>query len=223
MEEEETDESTPAPADGLQTPSGLDTPSGLTSVVSTVPGGIETPDFLELRKRDSGATVEAAGGAPKQLYHVVPEKQTAVRGLMGSERGYDLGAVGGTAAGVPVLGDERSNKASLLHFTHLSLLTLYLAPRRSGRFYRCCRTRGTHSGPNTCQIRCGLERERGGTRVWEQGGLFRSYLQGECETQSQGRRERKGQGEGVQVLRWRPWVEAGFRRLYRILRVYDSY
>jgi splicing factor 3B subunit 2 len=113
MEEEESADATPAPADGLQTPSGLDTPSGLTSVVSTVPGGIETPDFLELRKRDSGATVEAASGAPKQLYHVVPERQTAVRGLMGSERGYDLGAVGASAAaGVPVLGDERGNKVS---------------------------------------------------------------------------------------------------------------
>jgi splicing factor 3B subunit 2 len=110
MEEDETADATPAP-DGLQTPSGLETPSGLTSVVSTVPGGIETPDFLELRKRDSG-TVEATGGAPKQLYHVVPERQTTVRGLMGSERGYDLGAVGGTAAGVPVLGEERSSKVS---------------------------------------------------------------------------------------------------------------
>ncbi|KAG9086941.1 hypothetical protein FRC06_002803, partial [Ceratobasidium sp. 370] len=109
MEEEESADAPPAPADGLQTPSGLETPSGLTSVVSTVPGGIETPDFLELRKRDSG-TVEASSGAPKQLYHVVPERQTAVRGLMGSERGYDLGAVGATAAGVPVLGDERSSK-----------------------------------------------------------------------------------------------------------------
>jgi splicing factor 3B subunit 2 len=112
MEEEESADTTPAPADGLQTPSGLDTPSGLTSVVSTVPGGIETPDFLELRKRDSGATVEAATGAPKQLYHVVPERQTAVRGLMGSERGYDLGAVGASAGGLPVLGDERGNKVS---------------------------------------------------------------------------------------------------------------
>jgi hypothetical protein len=31
--------------------SGLETPSGMASVTSTVPGGLETPDFLELRKR----------------------------------------------------------------------------------------------------------------------------------------------------------------------------
>lgn len=109
MEQDEAEESAP-PADGLQTPSGLETPSGLTSVVSTVPGGIETPDFLELRKRDTVETT--ASGAPKQLYQVVPERQTSVRGLMGSERGYDLGAVGGSAAGVPVLGEERSSKVS---------------------------------------------------------------------------------------------------------------
>jgi splicing factor 3B subunit 2 len=108
MEQDEDAEAAPS-ADGLQTPSGLETPSGLTSVVSTVPGGIETPDFLELRKRDSGA-VEAASSGPKQLYQVVPERQTAVRGLMGSERGYDLGSIGASGAGVPVLGEERSSK-----------------------------------------------------------------------------------------------------------------
>ncbi|EUC56930.1 splicing factor 3b subunit 2 [Rhizoctonia solani AG-3 Rhs1AP] len=108
MEQDEDAEAAPA-TDGLQTPSGLETPSGLTSVVSTVPGGIETPDFLELRKRDSGA-VEAASSGPKQLYQVVPERQTNVRGLMGSERGYDLGSIGASGAGVPVLGEERPSK-----------------------------------------------------------------------------------------------------------------
>ncbi|QRV75430.1 splicing factor 3B subunit 2 [Ceratobasidium sp. AG-Ba] len=106
MEEEDSADAAPAPADGLQTPSGLETPSGLTSVVSTVPGGIETPEVLDIRKRDTTADV----GGPKQLYQVVPERQTTVRGLMGSERGYDLGAVGASAAGVPVLGEERSSK-----------------------------------------------------------------------------------------------------------------
>lgn len=111
--EEESDEeesAEPAPADGLQTPSGLETPSGMASVVSTVAGGLETPDFLELRK---GRTIsEAVDSGPRSLYQVVPEKQTSirgsVRGLMGSERVYDVSAVAG--APIPVLGDERGTK-----------------------------------------------------------------------------------------------------------------
>lgn len=106
----------PAPADGLQTPSGLETPSGMTSVVSTVAGGLETPDFLELRK---GRTVSEAAesSGPRSLYQVVPEKQTNVRGLMGSERGYDVSAVAG--APIPVLGDERGTKVRFLHHFQL--------------------------------------------------------------------------------------------------------
>jgi splicing factor 3B subunit 2 len=104
-DEEETRE--PAPSDGLQTPSGLETPSGMTSVVSTVAGGLETPDFLELRKgRSVSDAMEASG--PRSLYQVVPEKQTSVRGLMGSERGYDVSAV--ASAPLPVLGEERGTK-----------------------------------------------------------------------------------------------------------------
>ncbi|KAL6301823.1 hypothetical protein BKA93DRAFT_861975 [Sparassis latifolia] len=106
-EEEEAPE--PTPADGLQTPSGLETPSGMTSVVSTVAGGLETPDFLELRKHGGRAQSEAAETGPRSLYQVVPEKQTSVRGLIGSERGYDVGAVTGAGA-IPVLGDERGAK-----------------------------------------------------------------------------------------------------------------
>ena len=98
--------------DGLQTPSGLETPSGMTSVVSTVAGGLETPDFLELRKNAPRPTHEDTG--PRSLYQVVPEKQTSVRGLMGSERGYDIGAVtGASGSNVPVLGEERSTKVRL--------------------------------------------------------------------------------------------------------------
>jgi len=103
----DSEEETPAPADGLQTPSGLETPSGMTSVVSTVAGGLETPDFLELRK--GRAASEAYDAGPRSLYQVVPEKQTSVRGLMGSERGYDVSAVA-SHANIPVLGDERSSK-----------------------------------------------------------------------------------------------------------------
>ncbi|KAF9473856.1 DUF382-domain-containing protein [Pholiota conissans] len=106
-EESEEEETEPAPVDGLQTPSGLETPSGMASVVSTVAGGLETPDFLELRKgRTVSEAMESTG--PRSLYQVVPEKQTSVRGLMGSERGYDVSAVAG--APIPVLGDERGTK-----------------------------------------------------------------------------------------------------------------
>ncbi|RXW14786.1 hypothetical protein EST38_g11069 [Candolleomyces aberdarensis] len=109
-ESEEEEMAEAGPADGLQTPSGLETPSGMASVVSTVAGGLETPDFLELRKgRDR--TEEPSSSGPRSLYHVVPEKQTSVRGLMGSERGYDVSAVAsGSNANVPVLGEERSTK-----------------------------------------------------------------------------------------------------------------
>jgi splicing factor 3B subunit 2 len=107
-ESEEEEVAEPAPTDGLQTPSGLETPSGMTSVVSTVAGGLETPDFLELRKQSGRAASEAVDAGPRSLYQVVPEKQTSVRGLMGSERGYDVSAVSG--APIPVLGDERATK-----------------------------------------------------------------------------------------------------------------
>jgi splicing factor 3B subunit 2 len=107
-ESEEDEAAEPAPTDGLQTPSGLETPSGMTSVVSTVAGGLETPDFLELRKHTARTVSEATEAGPRSLYQVVPEKQTSVRGLMGSERGYDVGAVSG--APIPVLGEDRGTK-----------------------------------------------------------------------------------------------------------------
>lgn len=108
-EEEETIESTPT--DGLQTPSGLETPSGMTSVVSTVAGGLETPDFLELRKNANRSQADSMESGPRSLYQVVPERTTSVRGLMGNDRAYDISAVAGTS--VPVLGDERGTKVRL--------------------------------------------------------------------------------------------------------------
>ena len=109
-EEEEEEEETAdiTPTDGLQTPSGMETPSGLTSVVSTVAGGLETPDFLELRKNAVRAASDSSDTGPRSLYQVVPERQTSIRGLMGSERGYDVSGISGGS--VPVLGDERSTK-----------------------------------------------------------------------------------------------------------------
>ncbi|KAJ7760402.1 DUF382-domain-containing protein [Mycena metata] len=111
----DSEEETPAPADGLQTPSGLETPSGMASVVSTVAGGLETPDFLELRK--GRAASEAHDAGPRSLYQVVPERQTNVRGLMGSERGYDVSAVASSShANLPVLGEERSSRVSSMQY-----------------------------------------------------------------------------------------------------------
>jgi splicing factor 3B subunit 2 len=119
-EEEEEVETTVPDVAGLQTPSGLETPSGLASVTSTVPGGLETPDFLELRKqRDVTADTEVDDGRPKQLYQVVPEREANIRGFLGSERVYDVSAVGGVHRG-PVLGEEsRGNKVRLLLAVHL--------------------------------------------------------------------------------------------------------
>ncbi|KAJ3210652.1 Splicing factor 3B subunit 2 [Dinochytrium kinnereticum] len=64
------------PMEGLATPSGL----------SSVPAGLETPDFIELRKdrRDEG---------PKDLYTILPQKDVAVKGFMGSAHTYDLSGV----------------------------------------------------------------------------------------------------------------------------------
>ncbi|GAA6030561.1 hypothetical protein JCM8097_006208 [Rhodosporidiobolus ruineniae] len=110
-EEEDEDES---PAGGLETPAnGLETPSGLASVTSTVPGGLETPDFLELRKRREETHDTSAGGAggeddgPKSLYQVLPERESRMRGFMGSDRVYDVSALSSSgAAAPPVLGQE---------------------------------------------------------------------------------------------------------------------
>ncbi|GAA95704.1 uncharacterized protein L969DRAFT_85406 [Mixia osmundae IAM 14324] len=101
-EADEADDQQSAPADGLQTPSGLETPSGFASVASTIPGGLETPDFIELRKqRDTTAATD--DGQPRNLYQVVPEQQASVRGFLGSDRTYDVRGFVGDA---PVLGQE---------------------------------------------------------------------------------------------------------------------
>lgn len=109
-EEEEEEEATETATDGLQTPSGLETPSGMQSVMSSIRGGLETPDFLELRKGRAASELSETPLPNRSLYQVLPEKQTAVRGLMGSERGYDVSAVSGAPANVPILGEDRASK-----------------------------------------------------------------------------------------------------------------
>lgn len=107
-EEESDDEAGPSTAEGLQTPSGLETPSGLASITSTVPGGLETPDFLELRKRRDGTAVSEPepDSGPKSLYQVIPEKETKVTGFMGSERVYDVRGISQQGHNVAMLGQE---------------------------------------------------------------------------------------------------------------------
>lgn len=95
--------------EGIQTPSGLATPSGMASVTSTIAGGLETPDFVELRKQRTVTEAMDVSNGPRSLYQVVPEKQTSVRGLMGSERGYDVSSVA-AKSNLPVLGEERGSK-----------------------------------------------------------------------------------------------------------------
>lgn len=99
------------PADGLETPGGMQ------SVASTIPSGLETPDFIELRKQGRGGTATPAmqdmrPQSQRSLYQVLPETQTRISGLMGSERGYDLsGGPGRPPANAPVLGAEDSVRA----------------------------------------------------------------------------------------------------------------
>jgi len=75
---------------GLVTPGGegLATPSGVTSL----PAGLETPDIMELRKKQAeGEGVE--GGDTPSLYTVLPERRAeggAGRAMMASTHTYDL-------------------------------------------------------------------------------------------------------------------------------------
>ena len=112
-DDDEADEQESTPGEGLQTPlrQGMETPSGFASVASTVPGGLETPDFLDLRKRRESTTDSDIGGPTKQLYQVLPEQRSAVSGFLGSDRAYDTRNIG--TGNVPILGvDDRGQKVS---------------------------------------------------------------------------------------------------------------
>lgn len=120
-EEEEEDllDSGHAPDEGFQTPSGLATPSGLNSVTSTVPGGLATPDFLQLRKESRAESDVSATPVPRDLYQVIPERQVSASGFMGSSTAYDVASVSAPGQGARVLGQEdRGTKASTLSSAH---------------------------------------------------------------------------------------------------------
>lgn len=105
------------PADGFETPSGLDTPGGMQSVVSTVPAGLETPDFMQLRKEARAESDVSSTPMPRELYQVIPERQTSAKGFMGSSTAYDVAAVTNpsSAAGPRVLGQEDRGSKVRLH------------------------------------------------------------------------------------------------------------
>ncbi|XP_071832947.1 uncharacterized protein [Apostichopus japonicus] len=107
-EEEEDEDGKEIDETGLITPAdgGLITPSGL----SSIPTGLETPEMIELRKKNIEDTMDQGGETPA-LYTVLPEKKTAVGGaMMGSAHVYDIGAAtagkktgpGGITEGVAV-------------------------------------------------------------------------------------------------------------------------
>lgn len=202
-ESEEEEEQQPAPQDGMQTPSGMETPSGMTSVVSTVAGGLETPDFLELRKNAGRAQSEAVESGPRSLYQVVPEKQASVRGLMGSERGYDVSAVTGGGA-IPVLGDERGSKVSVLlqlYRATTKLTRSQIAQReRRGSFYRC-RGTGRHVGRRAAaEVRATFSWLCWCSRCKRPRRLLGYDREGDIKETTEGAGEGEQKGEGIQVL-----------------------
>jgi len=88
------DEDDRAPAGGLETPSGMATPSGMHSVTSTVPAGLETPAFAELRKKSRQDSEAPGPSQPRDLYQVIPERESTSRGFMGSSTAYDMSGPG---------------------------------------------------------------------------------------------------------------------------------
>jgi splicing factor 3B subunit 2 len=84
-EEEQAEEMVEATASaGMATPmtAGFATPSGLSSVAT----GLATPDAIQLRKEPRSSE----DISNKSLYTVIPEKQSKISGMMGSEHVYDV-------------------------------------------------------------------------------------------------------------------------------------
>jgi hypothetical protein len=156
----------------------------MASVVSTVAAGLETPDFLELRKTTT-APVRDEGGN-RQLYSVLPEKQTSVRGLMGSERGYDISGVSGAV--VPVLKEDRGTKVrcrrSIPRRPSADLITSPTTAQgwRRGRFVGRERDRGSFGRRAAQTIRRTVAWECGSARArtWARG-LFGNGREGDGE------------------------------------------
>lgn len=130
-EEEEMPEDE-EPAGGLETPSGMATPSGMHSVTSTVPAGLETPAFADLRKKRREDSEAPAPGPsqPRDLYQVIPERETSSKGFMGSSSAYDMSSVGAGVLGAEDLGKKASSPLPILRIEADGLAK----GRRCGRF-----------------------------------------------------------------------------------------
>ncbi|KAI9599047.1 hypothetical protein BDF19DRAFT_381974 [Syncephalis fuscata] len=82
-EEEEEEESEAEEDTPLQ--GGLVTPSGISSVAT----GLTTPEHIELRKEP-----RRTDEGPRELYQVLKEKESTIKGFMGSQHVYDLAGSG---------------------------------------------------------------------------------------------------------------------------------
>jgi splicing factor 3B subunit 2 len=65
--------------------------------MASVASGLETPDFIELRK-DTRKAVAPESDEPKHLYQVLPEVQKNIQGFMGSQHGYNLSNINANTA-----------------------------------------------------------------------------------------------------------------------------
>ena len=181
----------------MQTPAGgMVTPSGMASTASTVPGGLETPDFMDLRKKREGTdSVAPASDEKRDLYTVVQERRGAPgsAGFLGSDRTYDLSGMANTAAPIGTLGQEdRGSKVRSLIFDEMSVYLhraaaqVYIWRRdcaRSSRARRHDRTR------TSTAIRRAKEQSRS-KRRWcsrpkRAGRLFRLCCRRSCQAKGE--------------------------------------
>jgi splicing factor 3B subunit 2 len=88
---EETEFHQPPPPTQENIAEGYATPSGYSSVQT----GLQTPEFVELRK---GRKFEEE---PKQLYHVLPEMQAPITGSFGSQHVYNMEALNESSSKEP--------------------------------------------------------------------------------------------------------------------------
>lgn len=78
---------------------------------------------MQLRK-DTAASEVSSTPVPRELYQVIPERQSSSRGFMGSSNTYDVSNLGAGGGGPRVLGqDDRGTKVSQC----LCIVTLFRA------------------------------------------------------------------------------------------------
>ncbi|KAK0524769.1 hypothetical protein OC835_005820 [Tilletia horrida] len=187
-EDEDGDERMEEGDEGADTPLHGGPRGGLHSVTSTVPGGLETPDVFDIRKDGRSSMAPAAepsgsgsgSGANRSLYQVIPERETSVRGLMGSERGYEF-AGAGLGASAPVLGQEETRRrkgnastvdlaldpAELENMSETELQARYDAARRAA--LSVPGGAGGGGGEDVALLRAELQRKRAAAEARRRG------------------------------------------------------